>query len=98
MSEFRISLVYAVGSEHGEARRAMGLGNAFARGGAGGLSFCFGVILLTVCRNVITLLRSTGLDKIIPFDSAVAFHRIVAFTGLFYSGKMEYRTVWGNGV
>ena len=59
----------------------MGVGIAWTRGSAAGLSFCFGLILLTVCRNIITLLRQTPLNLYVPFDAAITFHQV--FLALF---------------
>lgn len=63
----------------------MGVGIAITRGAAASLSFCMGLILLTVCRNVITLLRETPLRDYIPFDSSITFHKIVAITAGFWA-------------
>ncbi|KAK6036055.1 ferric reductase like transmembrane component [Cooperia oncophora] len=63
----------------------MGAGIAITRGAAGALSFCMAVVLLTVCRNVITLLRETPIGEFIPFDSAIAFHKIVALFAAFWA-------------
>ncbi|VDK64139.1 unnamed protein product [Cylicostephanus goldi] len=54
----------------------MGAGIAITRGAAGALSFCMAVVLLTVCRNVITLIRETPMGEFIPFDSAITFHKV----------------------
>lgn len=54
----------------------MGAGIAITRGAAGALSFCMAVVLLTVCRNVITVVRETPLGEFIPFDSAITFHKV----------------------
>ena len=34
------------------------------------------LILLTVCRNIITIVRETPIGEYIPFDSAIAFHKV----------------------
>uniref|UniRef100_A0A914V652 FAD-binding FR-type domain-containing protein n=1 Tax=Plectus sambesii TaxID=2011161 RepID=A0A914V652_9BILA len=75
---------YRYESEHRDLRRVMGVGIAVTRGAAASMSFCFGLILLTVCRNVMTLLRETPLMHYIPFDSAITFHKIIAIVaGVF---------------
>lgn len=51
------------------------------------MSFSFSVLLLTMCRNFITLLRQTFLNLYVPFDSNVAFHKIIAYTALVFTGK-----------
>ncbi|KAK6055324.1 FAD-binding domain protein [Cooperia oncophora] len=70
---------YRYETEHRDLRRVMGAGIAITRGAAGALSFCMAVVLLTVCRNVITLLRETPIGEFIPFDSAIAFHKSPKF-------------------
>ncbi|PAV57045.1 hypothetical protein WR25_26113 [Diploscapter pachys] len=71
--------------EHRDLRRVMGAGIAITRGAAAGISFNMALILLTVCRNVITVVRDTPLGEFIPFDSAISFHKIVAYFALFWS-------------
>nr|CAD2201224.1 unnamed protein product [Meloidogyne enterolobii] len=42
------------------------------------------LILLTVCRNILTILRESFVGEYIPLDSAITFHKIVAITaGVF---------------
>ncbi|CAJ0942291.1 unnamed protein product, partial [Mesorhabditis belari] len=76
---------YRYETEHRDLRRVMGAGIAITRGAAGCISFNMALILLTVCRNVITLIRETPLGEYIPFDSAIAFHKIVAITAAFWA-------------
>ncbi|KAK1401699.1 respiratory burst oxidase-like [Heracleum sosnowskyi] len=60
----------------------MGYCVCVAKGGAETLKFNMAVILLPVCRNTITWLRSrTRLGRIIPFDDNVNFHKVIA-TGI----------------
>ncbi|XP_024385792.1 respiratory burst oxidase homolog protein B [Physcomitrium patens] len=49
-----------------------------AKGAAETLKLNMALILLPVCRNTITRLRSTRLRRIIPFDDNLDFHKIVA--------------------
>lgn len=50
-----------------------------AKGGAETLKFNMAIILLPVCRNTITLLRSkTKLGAVVPFDDNINFHKVVA--------------------
>ncbi|KHJ88720.1 ferric reductase like transmembrane component, partial [Oesophagostomum dentatum] len=76
---------YRYETEHRDLRRVMGAGIAITRGAAGALSFCMAVVLLTVCRNVITVVRETPLGEFIPFDSAITFHKIVALFAAFWA-------------
>lgn len=63
----------------------MGYGISITRGGAAALSFDMAVVLLTVCRNVMTKLRDTPVGEFIPFDAAITFHKIVAITAGFWA-------------
>ena len=76
---------YSQENEHRDLRRVMGAGIAWTRGSAAGLSFCFGLLLLTVCRNLITLLRETPLNSFIPFDAAITAHQIIALTAAVFA-------------
>lgn len=76
---------YSVEQEHTGFRKLMSYGISITRGAAAAMSFTFSFLLLTMCRNTITFLRSTPLNLFIPFDSHVSFHKIVAWTALFFS-------------
>lgn len=62
------------------------VGVVISRGSAAAISFLFPYILLTVCRNLITLCRETFLNRYIPFDAAIDFHRFMAITAVVLSG------------
>lgn len=62
------------------------VGVVISRGSAAAISFLFPYILLTVCRNLITLCRETFLNRYIPFDAAIDFHRFMAITAVILSG------------
>lgn len=76
---------YRYETEHRDLRRVMGAGIAITRGAAASLSFCMGLILLTVCRNVITIVREWWIGEFIPFDSAIAFHKLVAIVAAVWA-------------
>ncbi|NXP53088.1 DUOX2 oxidase, partial [Heliornis fulica] len=61
------------------------VGIIISRGAAACISFMYSYILLTMCRNLITVLRETFLNHYIPFDAAVDFHRWVAMAALIFS-------------
>lgn len=62
----------------------MGVGIAITRGAAAALSFDLALILLTVCRNVLTIVRESFLGEYLPLDSAITFHKIVGISaGVF---------------
>ncbi|KAM0059961.1 putative NAD(P)H oxidase (H(2)O(2)-forming) [Helianthus debilis subsp. tardiflorus] len=49
-----------------------------AKGAAETLKFNMAIVLLPVCRNTITWLRSTKLSYFIPFDDNINFHKTIA--------------------
>lgn len=65
------------------AFKVMGYCILTAKGAAETLKFNMALILLPVCRNIITWLRSTKLGYFVPFDDNINFHK-VAPTLLFY--------------
>ncbi|XP_017569119.2 dual oxidase 2 [Pygocentrus nattereri] len=58
------------------------VGIIVSRGSAAAISFLFPYMLLTVCRNLITIFRETFLNRYIPFDSAIDLHRLMAMTAI----------------
>ncbi|XP_050407076.1 dual oxidase 2 [Patella vulgata] len=76
---------YSVQREHSGFMKLMSYGISVTRGAAAAMSFTFSLLMLTMCRNTITYLRSTFLNVFIPFDSHISFHKIVAWTALFFS-------------
>ncbi|XP_050363312.1 respiratory burst oxidase homolog protein E [Argentina anserina] len=50
-----------------------------AKGAAETLKFNMALILLPVCRNTLTWLRSTRARSFIPFDDNINFHKMIAF-------------------
>ncbi|XP_064169953.1 dual oxidase 2 isoform X2 [Anguilla rostrata] len=58
------------------------VGIIVARGSAAAISFLFPYMLLTVCRNLITLGRETFLNRYIPFDAAIDLHRWMAMAAI----------------
>ncbi|KAJ8252397.1 hypothetical protein COCON_G00217090 [Conger conger] len=59
------------------------VGIIVSRGSAAAISFLFPYMLLTVCRNLITLGRETFLNRYIPFDAAIDLHRWMAMVAIF---------------
>ena len=68
-------------------RRVAGYGVSVSRGAAAAMTLTFSTLLLTMSRNTLTFLRETQAMNWIPFDSAIAFHKYVAFLALFFTGK-----------
>ncbi|RDX58560.1 Respiratory burst oxidase-like protein E, partial [Mucuna pruriens] len=50
-----------------------------AKGAAETLKLNMALILLPVCRNTLTWLRSTGARKFVPFDDNINLHKMIAF-------------------
>ncbi|CAL9165936.1 unnamed protein product [Musa hybrid cultivar] len=60
------------------AFQVMGYCITTAKGAAETLKFNMALILLPVCRNTITWLRSTRLARALPFDDNINFHKTIA--------------------
>ncbi|XP_077863233.1 dual oxidase-like [Saccoglossus kowalevskii] len=76
---------YSVEREHAGLRRIAGYGVTVTRGAASAQMFTYSTLLVTMCRNTITFLRDTVLNRYIPFDSAITFHKVVAMLALFFT-------------
>nr|XP_002717948.2 dual oxidase 1 [Oryctolagus cuniculus] len=73
---------YAFAAHHMGITDTTRVGIILSRGTAASISFMFSYILLTMCRNLITFLRETFLNRYVPFDAAVDFHRWIASTAI----------------
>ncbi|GJM84982.1 hypothetical protein PR202_ga00704 [Eleusine coracana subsp. coracana] len=58
--------------------QVMGYCVCAAKGAAEALKLDMALILLPVCRNTLTRLRSTSLSEVIPFDDNINFHKVMA--------------------
>ncbi|XP_010520317.1 PREDICTED: putative respiratory burst oxidase homolog protein H [Tarenaya hassleriana] len=56
-----------------------------AKGSAETLKLNMALILVPVCRKTLTFLRSTFLNRFIPFDDNINFHKLIAFAIAFHS-------------
>ena len=65
------------------------MGIILSRGTAASVSFMFPYILLTMCRNLITFLRETFLNRYVPFDAAVDFHRWIAMAAVVLASMWQ---------
>ncbi|KAL1195424.1 putative respiratory burst oxidase protein I [Cardamine amara subsp. amara] len=61
-----------------DAFHVMGYCLVVAKGAAETLKFNMALILLPVCRNTITYLRSTTLSYSVPFDDSINFHKMIS--------------------
>ncbi|XP_058397472.1 dual oxidase 1 isoform X6 [Diceros bicornis minor] len=73
---------YAFAAHHTGITDTTRVGIILSRGTAASISFMYSYILLTMCRNLITFLRETFLNRYVPFDAAVDFHRLIASTAI----------------
>ena len=72
---------YSFEREHGGLRSIAGYGVTVTRGAASSIMFRSSILLLPVCRNMITALRGTIINRILPFDAAIGFHKVNAIGG-----------------
>ncbi|KAL2406656.1 Superoxide-generating NADPH oxidase heavy chain subunit A [Exophiala dermatitidis] len=67
------------------ARGIFGITYPIARSAALVLHFDVALILFPVCRTLISLLRQTPLNSIVPFDKNLTFHKLVAYSIVFFT-------------
>lgn len=67
------------------ARSSLGITYPIARSAALVLHFDVILILLPVCRNLISFARNTPLGTIIPFDKNITFHKVIAWSIVLFS-------------
>ncbi|KAF9081990.1 hypothetical protein BGX29_004148, partial [Mortierella sp. GBA35] len=77
--------IYNRSTLNSQARSKLGVTLGVSKGAAAVINFDCGLILSSVCRNLISLLRSTFLNSIVPFDKNVLFHKTVAWSIVFFS-------------
>ncbi|KAG9192403.1 NADPH oxidase 2 [Alternaria panax] len=67
------------------SRNRFGLTFPIARSAALVLHVDVAFILFPVCRNLISMARRTPLNDVIPFDKNITFHKLVAWSIVFFS-------------
>ncbi|KAF9922651.1 hypothetical protein FBU30_007238 [Linnemannia zychae] len=77
--------IYNRSTHYSQARSNLGITLGISRGAAAVINFDCGLILFSVCRNLISILRSTFLNDIVPFDKNILFHKTVAWSIVFFS-------------
>ncbi|KAF9936196.1 hypothetical protein BGZ67_002592 [Mortierella alpina] len=77
--------IYNASSHYSKARADLGITLGVSRGAAAVINLDCGLILFSVCRNLISLLRSTFLNDIVPFDKNILFHKTIAWSIVFFS-------------
>ncbi|KAJ1856308.1 hypothetical protein LPJ73_002203 [Coemansia sp. RSA 2703] len=75
------------------------LGGSFigARSAALVLHINTALVLLPICRTVISWIRTTPLNRVIPFDHALLFHKLVGYSIILFSlvhTANHYRNYW----
>ncbi|TNY19536.1 ferric reductase NAD binding domain-containing protein [Rhodotorula diobovata] len=76
---------YDLGPNFTQARAAFGSTYVIARSSAFVLHVDIFFILLPVCRNFVSYLRRSPMNRAIPFEKSIAFHEIVAWSIVFWS-------------
>lgn len=89
--DVRVFLDYAVEREQSGLRRICGYGVSITRGAASAMMFTYSSLLVTMCRNLITYLRETFLNRYVPFDGAVDMHKYIAFLSAVFTRKFYVR-------
>ncbi|KAK3821527.1 MAG: FAD-binding domain-containing protein [Benniella sp.] len=77
--------IYNRSTHFSRARATLGMTLGIARSSAAVINFDCGLILFSVCRNLISVLRSTFLNDIVPFDKNILFHKTVAWSIVIFS-------------
>ena len=67
------------------ARATFGITYSIARAAALVLHFDIAILIFPVCRTLISLVRQTPLNGIIQFDKNITFHKLVAWSIVFFS-------------
>ena len=67
------------------ARSTFGISYSIARAAGLVLHVDIAVLIFPVCRTLISLLRQTPLNGIIQFDQNVSFHKLVAYSIVFFT-------------
>ena len=67
------------------ARATFALSYPIARSAALVLHLDVGLILFPVCRNLISMLRRTPLNGVVPLDKNITFHKLVAWSIVFFT-------------
>lgn len=66
-------------------RSILGYGLPIARAAGNVLNMLAGLLLLTVCRNLISLFRQTFLNRYIPFDNSIDLHVAMSYSIILWS-------------
>ena len=78
------SYTYSFEREHGGLRSIAGYGVTVTRGAASSIMFRSSILLLPVSRNFVTWLRGTIINRVLPLDAAIGFHKVNAIGALLF--------------
>ena len=78
-----------------KARATFGVTYPIARAAALVLHFDIAILIFPVCRTLISLLRQTPLNGIIQFDENISFHKLVAWSIVFFTWLHTFAH-WNN--
>jgi NADPH oxidase 2 len=68
-----------------DSRTLFGFTFTVSRASAEVLNFDVALILFPVCRNLVSILRETPLNGIIPFDKSITFHKLVGYSMVLFT-------------
>ncbi|XP_012225863.2 dual oxidase 2-like isoform X2 [Linepithema humile] len=71
--------------EHSGLRQILGCGLTITRGAASAMMFTYSTLLIMMCHNTITALRTTVLQFYIPFNSVIKMHKYIACWALIFT-------------
>ncbi|KAJ1967490.1 hypothetical protein H4R35_006696 [Dimargaris xerosporica] len=78
---FGLGLVnYRYNAIYQQSRELLGWSLVFARASALVIHVDTAVVLFPVCRTLVSMLRSTPLSRVIPFDRNLGFHRLCGYS------------------
>ncbi|KAJ3101784.1 hypothetical protein HDU97_001068 [Phlyctochytrium planicorne] len=66
-------------------RLVLSHGLPVARSAANVINMNCAILLFTVCRNIISMVRTTFLNRFIPFDKNITFHIVIAWAIVFWT-------------
>lgn len=77
------------------ARATFGVTYPIARAAALVLHFDIAILIFPVCRTLVSLMRQTPLNGIIQFDENISFHKLVAWSIVFFTWLHTFAH-WNN--
>ncbi|KAI9145003.1 ferric reductase NAD binding domain-containing protein [Paraphysoderma sedebokerense] len=78
-------LSYKIGKKFVTVMTLVGEGIPIAKSAAACINMDCGIILFPVCRTIISKLRVTFINDLVPLDKNITFHRYVAYAIVFFT-------------